>query len=84
MSADQFAGRTVLITGAARGRRAIALTFAAAVGFNSRSHRELEEVASETRARGSKTIALTADWRIVILQPSWSRKPNPHWVPLIS
>ena len=67
MSADktEFAGRTVLITGAARGiGRAIALTFAAPqvrLALTARSHRELEEVASETRARGSQTIALTAD-----------------------
>lgn len=67
MSADKmdFAGRTILVTGAARGiGRAIAVTFAAPdvrLALTARSQPELEEVASETRRRGAHTIALPAD-----------------------
>jgi NAD(P)-dependent dehydrogenase (short-subunit alcohol dehydrogenase family) len=65
MTADSFAGRVALVTGAGRGiGRAVALGLAdagAAVALVSRTEAELDAVAAEISGRGGAAVSVVAD-----------------------
>ncbi len=65
MSTEQFAGNTVLLTGATEGiGRAAALQLAAAGArliLGARNEQRLEEIAAECRQRGAQVLALRTD-----------------------